>query len=54
MIGDKNSIFQSKLKLQDREKLFEDLSSALSETHLNKIWDMLWARWCEYEKLCNL
>lgn len=30
------------------------LDCVLSEKHLNKIWDMLWARWCEYEKLCNL
>lgn len=53
-ITDKKTFFQSKLKLQDKEKLFEDLSFVLSETHLCKIWDMLWRRWCEYEKLCNL
>ena len=50
----KNTIFKSKLKPQDKEILFSDLSSVLSETHLKKIWDMLWARWCVYEKLCNL
>lgn len=54
LIADKNAVFQAKLTLQDKEILFEDLSSVLSETHLNKIWDMLWLRWCEYEKLCNL
>lgn len=54
LITDKNTVFESKLKPQDKEILFEDLSSVLSETHLNKIWDMLWLRWCEYEKLCNL
>ncbi len=54
LVGDKRAIFQSVLKLQDKEALFADLSSVLSETHLNKIWNMLWARWCEYEKLCNI
>ena len=51
LIENKKDIFQSGLKLADREILFEDLSSALSEVHLDKIWDMLWTRWCEYEKL---
>ena len=54
LITEKNTVFQSKLKEQDRKILFEDLSTVLSEVHLRKIWDMLWARWCEYEKLCNL
>lgn len=53
-IIDKNAIFQSKLKLQDKEILFEDLSTVLSAKHQDKIWNMLWVRWCEYEKLCNL
>lgn len=54
LIEHKETIFEKKLKLQDKNILFEDLSMVLSNTHLNKIWDMLWIRWCEYEKLCNL
>ena len=54
LIANKKTVFQSELKLQDKEIICADLSSVLSETHLGKIWDMLWARWCEYEKLCNL
>lgn len=54
LIEDKKNIFKNKLKMQDRDILFEDLSYVLSETHLNKIWTMLWTRWCEYEKLCDL
>jgi len=50
----KKDIFQTTLKPQDREMLFADLTSVLSHRHLERIWDMLWARWCEYEKLCNL
>ena len=41
-------------RLLSRKSEEADLDSVLSETHLDKIWNMLWARWCEYEKLCNL
>jgi len=54
LIENKTDIFKYKLKIEDREYLFQDLGNALSASHLNKIWEMLWARWCEYEKLCNL
>ena len=54
LITNKKNVFQAGLKLQDKERLCADLSSVLSELHLNRIWDMLWARWYEYEKLCNL
>ncbi len=54
LVTDKNSIFQTKLTLQDKAILFEDLSFVLSRAHQEKIWDMLWMRWCQYEKLCNL
>jgi len=54
LVKDKSDVFQSILRLQDKETLFADLELVLSEKHLNKIWDMIWARWCEYEKLCNL
>ena len=53
-VANKKDVFRSALKSQDKERLCDDLSSVLSELHLNRIWDMLWARWCEYEKLCNL
>lgn len=54
LITNKKEVFQSTLKLEDKGIILADLSSALSEIHLEKIWEMLWARWCEYEKLCNL
>ena len=50
----KRGVFANSLKLEDKKKLLADLDEVLSEIHLEKIWDMLWARWCEYEKLCNL
>lgn len=54
LIDNKSSVFTGKLKIQDKETLFRDLDNVLSRTHIDKIWEMLWSRWCEYEKLCNL
>ena len=54
LIDNKSSVFTGKLKIQDKETLFRDLDNVLSRKHLDKIWEMLWSRWCEYEKLCNL
>lgn len=53
-VENKKAIFSNVLKRKDKELLLADLESALSNRHLEKIWDMLWARWCEYEKICNL
>ena len=54
LIDNKSSVFTGKPKIQDKETLFRDLDNVLSRTHMDKIWEMLWSRWCEYEKLCNL
>lgn len=54
LIRDKGNVFSSKLEQKHREILFKDLELVLSEVHREKIWNMLWSRWCEYEKLCNL
>lgn len=54
LIENKSAVFKSKLKPEDKDILFKDLSCVLSEAHIERIWDMLWARWCEYEKLCDL
>ena len=50
----KQNVFANVLKEEDKELLLADLETVLSKEHLDKIWDMLWARWCEYEKLWNL
>lgn len=41
------------LQRKDRRILFEGLENILPEKHLDKIWDMLWKRWCYYEDFCN-
>lgn len=43
----------AKLSEDDRSILFKGLDDALSETHLNKIWEIIWQRWSHYENLRN-
>ena len=37
----------------DRQTLMEGLDSVISRTLQNKIWEMIWKRWCAYEDFCN-
>lgn len=53
LIENKESVFKTKLTLEDREILFEDLDGILTKEHMDKIWEMLWMRWSYYESLCN-
>lgn len=37
----------------DKEVVMEGLDGIISQTLQDKIWDMIWKRWCEYENFCN-
>ena len=37
----------------DRQVLLEGLEGVLSQTLQDKIWEMLWKRWCAYEDFCH-
>ena len=54
LIDSKELYFTGKLKAEHRAILFKDLENIISDKHMDKIWEMIWMRWCEYEKLCNL
>lgn len=41
------------LKESDREVLLEGLDGVISDKLQDKIWDMIWKRWCYYEDFCN-
>ncbi len=53
LIVDKSTVFCSHLKEQDKDIILADLQEILSCEHLDKIWNMIWSRWCRYEDLCN-
>ena len=54
LIKDKGNVFNGRLEPEHKGILLKDLDSVISEAHREKIWNMIWSRWCEYEKLCNL
>lgn len=35
----------------DREYIFDGLDTILTRTHTEKIWQMVWERWCRYEEI---
>ena len=43
------------LPLQEKEKeyILSGLETVLSDIHGEKIWQMIWQRWCNYEKIRN-
>ncbi len=41
------------LKETDRDYIFNGIEKILSKKHINKLWEMIWKRWCYFEKICN-
>lgn len=41
------------LRAEDKEYIFKDLEQVISRAHIEKLWEMLWKRWCYFETLCN-
>ena len=41
------------LRETDREDLFRDLDGVLPQAWFDKMWEMIWKRWCAYEALCH-
>ena len=45
--------WETPLHESDRPVLLEGLDGVLSQTLQDKIWEMIWKRWCAYEDFCN-
>lgn len=43
----------NRLKSTDKEIVMEGLDDIISEVLQEKIWDMIYSRWCYYEDFCN-
>ena len=41
------------LQESDRQVLLEGLDGVISSTLQDKIWEMIWKRWCAYEDFCH-
>ncbi len=53
LIADKTDAFRERLTEDSYQVLFENLDTAISKEHMDKIWEMIWTRWCYYENLCH-
>lgn len=47
-------LFKNALQPSDKRILFENLDVIITAQHMDKIWNMLWERWKQYESFCNL
>lgn len=43
----------SSLQPEHRSFLMQDLDGVISQNLQDKIWDMIWKRWCVYENFCS-
>lgn len=41
------------LKPEDKNLIFRDVEKVLSAKHINKIWEMIWKRWCYFDEIRN-
>lgn len=41
------------LREEDRLYIFNHMEEALSENHINKLWEMILKRWCHFEQIRN-
>lgn len=41
------------LKIEDQDYIFNGIDHVLSEIHREKIWEMIWKRWCFFEQVRN-
>lgn len=38
---------------ESREYILKDIDNVLSKAHVDKLWEMIWNRWCYFEKIRN-
>lgn len=53
LIPDDKLRLAGKLRVSDKDFIFEGLEEILSNELIDKIWDVIWTRWRRYEDLCN-
>ena len=41
------------LNEKDKKYIFRDLEAVISPMRIEKLWEMIWKRWCYFETVCN-
>lgn len=53
LIPGKTDLRVHSLTENDKEYILGDLEGVLAGFHIEKIWEMLWKRWCYFEEVCG-
>lgn len=43
----------SSLKPEDKDYIFQGVEKILSQKHIDKMWEMIWKRWCYFDEIRN-
>lgn len=41
------------LKPEDKDHIVGGLEAILTKKHIDKIWEMIWKRWCHFDEICD-
>lgn len=41
------------LSWEDKKYIFDGIDKVLPQIHIEKMWQMIWKRWCRYEEICS-
>ena len=45
--------FVKETKQEDKKYILEGIERILTQKHIEKIWEMVWKRWCHFEEICS-
>lgn len=53
LIPDNADLRINVLKQEDKKYILEGIERILTQKHIEKIWEMVWKRWCHFEEICS-
>ena len=53
LIPEHYDLMIERLQESDREYIMNGIDHILSANHIEKIWTMIWKRWCHFEEICS-
>ncbi len=53
LIPDNADLKINVLKQEDKKYILEGIERILTQKHIEKIWEMVWKRWCHFEEICS-
>lgn len=53
LIPERYDLQISRLKESDRQYIMDGINQILTQNHADKLWTMIWNRWCHFEEICG-